>query len=67
MVVSSTSLLPWLKDHIDDVLLHSLPTGIGLCVCARSRVRMCVCVHVCVRACMCVRAPVHVCVRACVY
>ena len=33
MEVSSTSLLPWLKDHIDEMLSQSLPTGIGLSVC----------------------------------
>ena len=45
MAVSSTSLLPWLKDHIDVMLSQSLPTGIGLFLC------LCVCVCPYVLAC----------------
>ena len=41
MEVSSTSLLPWLKDHIDEMLSQSLPTGIGLSVC----MSVCLCVR----------------------
>ena len=44
IAVSSTSLLPWLQDHIEDVLSQSLPTRVGMSVCLYVYLCLCPCV-----------------------
>lgn len=68
MAVSSTSLLPWLKDHIDNVLSQSLPTGIGLSACVYVCLSVCICMynHMYVCAYVCLSTCMYVCPSMCI-